>query len=382
MQFRKLGKTGVDVSVIGLGAEHLEHAPKETVLSVVNEAMAGGVNYIDLFMASPNVRDHFGTALHGKRQEIMIAGHLGAAWKEEQYHRTRDPKMCLDFFHDLLTRLNTDYIDVLMLHFVDEREDYESVFGESGLLSLALSLKKEGKARFIGMSSHKVPVSLDAVNSGHLDVLMFPVNPAFDYLPGDTVLEAHWQENSYGCNRLDSLTPSFDRMDLYNACARHGVGIVAMKPYAAGWLFWKENPSSLVLSPEQCLHYSLSQSGVCTAVPGCKTVEEMKAALGYLEASEQQKDYASAISNSRWNLKERCMYCNHCLPCPSGIDIGAVTRMYDSASTGMTELLRNQYRMLAAKASDCIACGSCSSNCPFGVDVISNMQKTVQLFEK
>src|SRR5687768_6260397 len=115
MQFRKLGKTGVDVSVIGLGAEHLEHAPKETVLSVMNEAMAGGVNYVDLFMASPHVRDHFGTALHGKRQEIMIAGHLGSAWKEEQYHRTRDPKMCLDFFHDLLTRLNTDYIDVLML---------------------------------------------------------------------------------------------------------------------------------------------------------------------------------------------------------------------------------------------------------------------------
>ena len=185
MRYRKLGKTAVDVGIVGLGAEHLEHVPRDTVLSVVNEALDHGVNYIDLFMASPGVRDNFGVALKGKRQSVMIAGHLGAALEDGQYHRTRDNVVCEQFFDDLLARLQTDYIDVLMLHYVDEPDDYRTIFSSGGLLESAIRLQKEGKTRFVGMSTHRVPTALKAVNSGQIDVLMFPVNPAFDMLPGD-----------------------------------------------------------------------------------------------------------------------------------------------------------------------------------------------------
>ena len=122
------------MSVVGLGAEHLEHASKDTIVAVVDEAVDNGVNYIDLFMASPNVRDNFGIALRNRRQKVMVAGHLGVALKNGQYYKTRDRSLAEQYFDDLLTRLQTDYIDALMLHFVDEADDYEVVFGSEGLL--------------------------------------------------------------------------------------------------------------------------------------------------------------------------------------------------------------------------------------------------------
>ncbi|MDD4875886.1 MAG: aldo/keto reductase [Dehalococcoidales bacterium] len=382
MEYRKLGRTGIDVSIIGLGAEYLEYAPKDTVVSVVNEAVDNGVNYIDLFMASPNVRDNFGIALKDRRHKVMVAGHLGAVLINDQYSKTRDNALAESYVNDLLTRLQTDYIDVLMLHFVDEPDDYESVFGPKGLLELALSLKKEGKARFIGLSGHYVPTALKAVNSGKIDVLLFPVNAAFDILPADMDMDTMRQDNSYNEVETTDDTSILQRRELYHACVIQDVGLVAMKIYAAGRLFVKDNPSNILLTPVQCINYVLSQPGVCTVVPGCKNVPEMKAALAFLDATDKEKDYSSIDINSVWKLAGSCMYCNHCLPCPVSIDIGMVSRITDTAKYGMTESVLSEYEALLAKASDCTECGVCAERCPFKVDVITNMMQAVDIFGK
>lgn len=382
MQYRKLGRTGLDVGIIGLGTEFLWHEPRETVISVVDEAIGNGVNYFDLWMPSSEVRDNFGIALQGRREKVILAGHLGSTLKDGQYFKTREKQVCEYYINDFLTRLKTDYIDMLMLHFIDEQDDYEKVFGEGGILEMAQCLKKEGKARFIGMSSHRVPVSINAVNSGYIDVLMFPVNPAFDVLPGDTKLEALWEKDSYTKPEEKEYKPTHNRKELYYSCIRQNVGIIAMKPYAGGWLINGIDDISLKLTPAQCLGYSLSQPGVCTVVPGCKNVKEMKDALTYLNASDEDRDYSRTISKSDWNLKGSCMYCNHCLPCSSNIDIAATTRIADSAMHGTTAGIRSAYDALASKASSCIKCGSCMKRCPFGVDVISNMERAANLFEK
>lgn len=381
MQYRKLGRTGLDVGVIGLGSEFLWHEPLETVMAVVDEAIGNGVNYIDLWMPSNEVRDNFGVALQGRREKVIMAGHLGSTLKDGQYYRTRDKSMCTEYINDFLTRLKTDYIDILMLHFIDEQDDYDSVFSNEGILEIALRLKKEGKARYIGMSSHRVPVSLDAVNNGFIDVLMFPVNPAFDVLPGDMKLEALWEKDSYVQLDEKDYKPTHSRKELYHDCLKQNVGIIAMKPYAGGWLLNGRDDISLTLSPAQCMNYSLSQPGVCTVVPGCKSVKEMKDALSYLNASDIDKDYAGTISKSNWNLKGSCMYCNHCLPCSSNMDIAAITRLADNAVNGITDSIRGKYKVLDAKASSCIKCGECMERCPFGVDIISNMERAANLFE-
>ncbi len=382
MLFRKLGRTGLDVGIIGLGTEHLEYEPYEVIKPIVDEAMDHGANYIDLFMASPGVRDNFGAALKGKRHNAVIAGHLGAAQKDGQYFRTRDKDICEKYFNDLLARLNTDYIDILMLHFIDEADDYQFATGGSGFLETALKFKREGKARYIGLSSHKVPVALAAVESSLIDVLMFPVNPAFDILPGETELEALWKADPYQAMEMEDCRPSVGRKELFLTCEKLGVGIVAMKTYAGGWIFWENNPSSIVLTPAQCIHYSLSQPGVCTVVPGCKTLDHMKSALRYLDASEEEKDYTGKISKTKWNLKGNCMYCNHCLPCPQGINIAAVTRLLDAARSGLSDSLRSGYEKLGCKASDCVRCGVCMERCPFGVDILENMERAANIFER
>ena len=382
MRYRKLGRTEIDVGIVGLGGEYLEYASRDTIISVVNAAIAHEVNYVDLFMASPDVRDNFGIALKNKRHKAIVAGHLGAAFENGQYYRTRDKVVSEKFFNDLLTRLQTDYIDVLMLHYIDEPDDYETVFGSEGLLGLAMRVKREGKARFIGMSSHKVPVALKAVNSGHIDVLMFPINPAFDTLPGNVKVETSKQDNAYSQPSIAINKTAPERKELYHACAIHGVGIVAMKPYAAGWLFTKGNPSSIVLTPVQCINYVLSQPGVCTVVPGCRNAEEMKDALAFLDATGEEKDFIAIAENPVWKLRGSCMYCNHCLPCPVGIDIGTTTRVTDTAAYGMTDSIISEYETLSSKASDCTECGVCIENCPFGVDVVRNMVRAVAMFGK
>ncbi len=379
MIYRKLGRTGVDVGVVGLGMEYLEFEPEETVKSVVHAAIDGGVNYIDLFMASPGVRDNFGKALRDKRQKVMIAGHLGSVMRDGQYSRSRDNQESLNFFEDLLTRLKTDYIDMLMLHFIQTQDDYEQAFNLDGLLGQALKLKQEGKARYIGASGHNVPTALQAVNSGYIDVLMFPINPAFDTLPEEMLPGVSLKEI------LDRQAPSVAvetmpaRKALYHECAAQNVALVAMKPYAAGVLF-RENPSSIVLTPVQCLSYALAQPAVCTVVPGCKNVAEVKAALAFLEASDEEKDFSAINRNPLWKLKGSCMYCNHCLPCPVSIDIGAVTKLVDTAGLAMSSSVAADYEALPVKASACTECGSCVERCPFGVDVIANMNRAVTKF--
>lgn len=381
MRYRKLGRTGIDVGIVGLGAEYLEYASESTVTSVVHEAVDRGVNYIDLFMASPGVRDNFGTALKNKRHRVMIAGHLGSVLRDGQYCRSRDKVECKKFFEDLLARLKTDYIDALMLHFVDKPDDFEIIFNSEGLLDLALQLKKEGKARFIGLSSHNVPTALKAVNSGYIDVLMFPVNPAFDTLLGDTEVEGSMKGILYRQSAVADSESISKRKSLYHACTIHNVGLVAMKPYAAGVLFG-ENPSSIVLTPVQCLNYALSQPAVCTVVPGCKNVDEMKAALSFLEATDEERDYSAINVNTLAKLKGNCQYCNHCLPCPVGIDIGTTTRITDTAGYELNDSIVSEYEALAVPASACTECGVCIERCPFGVDIISNMNRAVDIFGK
>jgi len=382
MRYRKLGRTGIDVGIIGLGAEYLEHVSLDVISPIVDEAVDKGVNYIDLFMASPGVRDNFRIALKDKRHKVMIAGHLGATLRNGQYYKSRNKAACEKFFDDLLTRLQTDYIDVLMLHFVDEPNDYEKVFNSEGLLELATRYQQEGKARFIGMSSHKVPVALKAVNSGYIDVLMFPVNPAFDPLAGDTELTTLWGNKPYDQLPGAEDRPVPARSRLYHACAIQGVGIVAMKPYAAGLLLREQNPSSIVLTPIQCLNYALSQPAVCTVVPGCRNVTEMEAALAFLDATDTEKDFSSINLSSAWRLKGSCMYCNHCLPCPVGIDIGITIRLADTATYGTSSSVSSEYEALPAQASACTECGVCTERCPFGVDVVANMNRAADIFGK
>jgi len=107
----------------------------------------------------------------------------------------------------------------------------------------------------------------------------------------------------------------------------------------------------------------------------------VQAALAWLTASEAEKDYSMILGKTDWKLSGSCMYCNHCLPCPAGIDIAATTRLFDSArQQGVSPALAAAYDRLPAGAAECLVCGDCEERCPFGVPVQANMEETAMLF--
>jgi len=348
MQYNKLGRTGLDVSIISLGMEHV--TSPEKISPVVHRAIDGGINYLDLMIWSPELKDALGRALKGHRDNVILAGHLGVAETNGQYRRSRDIDECEVLWHDWLARLGVDCIDILHLTYVDEDDDYEQVVGPGGVLELALRLQQAGKTRFIGLSGHTPQIALRAIEDGHLDVLMHPVNIAWDAEPR--------------------------RGDVFRLCASQGVGLVAMKAFGGGELFQRDKP----LSPIQCLGYTLSQPGVATALVGARSLEELETDLQFLEATDEAKDFSTIIEDFRQGLEGTCVYCNHCLPCPSEIDIAAVIRMLTTAQYSMSDQLWADYGALLVNASDCIECGDCMARCPFGVDVVSKMEQAVELF--
>ena len=184
MKYRKVGKTGLDVSIIGLGTEYLNRKSRKTVVSVVREAIERGVNYFDLIFAFPEYRDNFAASFKGYRDKIIIAGHLGCAETNGQYRLTRDVKENEMLFLDLLSRLHTDYVDILMIQMVNTVESYDRIMKPRGLMELAHRFQQEGKARFIGISGHKAPGVMRFIKGNHIDVLMFPINLAWDFMPG------------------------------------------------------------------------------------------------------------------------------------------------------------------------------------------------------
>ena len=103
-----------------------------------------------------------------------------------------------------------------------------------------------------------------------------------------------------------------------------------------------------------------------TVLPGASSSEEVKALLEYYDKTEEELDYSVIGTAKHSGLQGRCVYCNHCKPCPMGIDVGLVNKYYDLAKAG-DELAVSHYHTLGKNASDCIQCGHCDSRCPFGV---------------
>lgn len=106
--------------------------------------------------------------------------------------------------------------------------------------------------------------------------------------------------------------------------------------------------------------------GVLTVLPGVRGEADLRDLLSYLDAMPEERDYSVLADMAPQSREARCVYCNHCQPCPTGIQIGLVNKYYDLALVG-DELAAEHYRNLEHHAGECIGCGHCDSRCPFGV---------------
>lgn len=379
MRYRPIGTTGMSAGIIGLGTEHLDNQPYAAVEEVVHTALEQGVNMMDLFMPGDEVRTNIGKALAGNRDKMLIQGHIGSVDLRRQYDTSRHLDVCKRYFDKLLACLRTDYIDFGMLFFLDSDATIDALF-DNGIVDYARELKRQGVIRALGASSHNPATARRMVESGEIDLLMFSINPAFDLMPGTSDIMAMLSDDPAGM--IGSPDPA--RADLYRLCESRGVAISVMKTLGAGKLLSAgHTPFARPLTPAQCIHYALTRPAVASALIGCRNREEVLEAVRYLTLSEEEKDYAAVISSVKRDFKGSCVYCNHCLPCPSNIDIATVNMYLDIAVLDEGRIppgIVHHYMELHSHGSDCVECGSCERRCPFGVPVAANMKKAAALF--
>ncbi|MDO5330687.1 MAG: aldo/keto reductase [Bacillota bacterium] len=363
MEYRRSPHGGENLGVIGLGLGSVHLAPVEERVAIFKLALEKGVNFFDLCCGNVETFKLFGEAVKPIREKIYTQMHFGAVYDSGEYGFSRDLDQMIDNFTMLLRESGLGYTDFGYVHCIDEDDDFEKVMAPGGLFEKMREMKKQGLIRHLGFSSHTPSIARRFLELDDIDMFMFSINPAYDYSKGE-----------YGYGAAE------ERRELYELAARKGVGISVMKPFAAGQLLdEKQSPLNIQLSRNQCLHYVLDRPAVLVALPGVNKLEHVDEALSYFKASGDDKDYSILSKAAPKSAEGRCVYCNHCAPCPMGIDIGLANKYYDLAKVG-DELADSHYRKLSIKASSCVGCGHCESRCPFGVKQISRMAEIKEYF--
>lgn len=378
MEYRKLGNTDLNVSVIGVGCEGMKEENCGMARKLLDQAEKLGINYFDCYASDPELRSAIGDAMEGRREKFIIQSHICSVWKDGQYLRSRNLEEVKAGFEDMLMRFKTDYIDVGMIHYCDAMADWEEIVN-NGILDYARELKASGRIKHIGLSSHNPLVALRAVEEGEIEVLMFSINPCYDLQPANEDVEMLWADETY-TNIYTNMDP--DRQRLYEECQRRGVGITVMKAFAGGDLLDEElSPAGVALTVNQCIGYALSRPAVSTVIAGAHSTFQLIEAADYCNASEEERDYAEALSSfPRVSWVGHCIYCSHCAPCPQHIDIANVTKFLHLAQSQIPETVREHYKVLERHGSDCVRCGACEMRCPFGVSIRENMRAAAETF--
>ena len=362
MDYRVLPHGGEKISIIGFGTASIGGSSEKEAREAIDCAIENGVNYFDLAAGHAQAFPYIGAAAAGTREKLRFQIHFGADYTTGKYGWTTDLDVIKRSLDWQLGQLKTDYIDFGFIHCIDELGDLEKV-QKNGVVDYIRQLKSQGVVKHIGISTHTPDVAFAALNLEILDMMMFSVNPGYDYRQGDYAIGSAGQ-----------------RMELYRRCEKEGVGISVMKAFSGGQLLdAKTSPFGRALTEYQCIQYALDKPGVITVLPGVRNKLDVERVLGFCSASPEEKDYSVIGSFVPRDDTGVCVYCNHCQPCPMGIDVGLVNKYYDLAKAG--DLLAvNHYQNLAKKASDCAKCGHCEGRCPFHVRQEARMEEIAAYF--
>lgn len=349
MEYRKLPHGSELISVIGMGSSVVGEQSEEGIIQTVRSALDAGINYFDMAAGHATVFPAYGRALRGRRADAMLQVHFGADYTSGEYGWSTDLDTVKRSTEWQLNMLDTDYIDFGFMHCLDEEKDL-ATYERNGILKYLMDLKDQGTVRHIGFSTHAPEMANMVLDMKILDMLMFSINPMYDYGHGDYAIGS------------DS-----ERQRMYMRCEVEGVGISVMKPFNAGQLLdARSSPFGAALTTSQCVQYALDKPGVLTVLGGPANAEELSGILSWCGASAKERDYSAISALTPDGSAGRCVYCRHCQPCPTGLDIGLINKYYDLAMLGDT-LAKEHYLTLGRTASDCTACGHCDGRCPFKV---------------
>ena len=248
MEYRDLGRTGEQVSVIGLGGYHLgkQADPAESV-RLIRSAIDRGITFMDnCWDYNDGISEvRMGQALRdGYRSKVFLMTKMDGRTKEA-YNLQLEQS---------LGRLQTDIIDLVQFHEVIRMEDPDRIFAPGGALEAAIAARKAGKIRYIGFTGHKDPavhlrmLAMAQQHSFHFDTVQMPIN----------VMDAHFR--------------SFTK-EVMPVAVRQGIAVLAMKTFGDHFIL-----DSKTVQPVEALHYSLTQP-VSVVITGIDSMQVMEQAL-------------------------------------------------------------------------------------------------------
>ncbi len=358
MEKRKFGKTGLETSILGFGGFHLLEIPVKDAGFLLNTYLDAGGNYIETAASYGDGESELkiGKTVSSRRQEYILATKTGERTKE-------------GFIASLdrsLTHLNTDHVDLILMHAVGTMEELDTLLGPGGAMEGFDEARRQGKARFVGISMHGQP-----------DVLI----AALKRYPFDAVMST--------INYYDRFNFPEIENELIPLAQKKEAAIILMKPLADG-LLWKSAP--------QAFQYAFSQP-VSVVVAGINNTDMLQRDLKYanefspITEIEKQEIYRNAPELGNYV----CRQCKLCDICPEEIPISDIFRyegyfdrqmangvINDSAEYALRERLRfwfgnkelaaMKYAGLETKADQCTKCGACLPACPYRIDIIRKLE--------
>ncbi len=253
IQRRRLGRTGIDVTIMGLGGEGVlrTYGYEKEAYNLINRAIDLGINYFESARAYSGSEEYYGIALRERRKSIFLTSKSHARQKKE----------ALEHLSQSLKNMKTDYLDLWQIHDVRTKEDVEEIFGLGGAYEAFLEAKEKGLVRFIGITGHHDPMIIrQCIERYDFDTVLIPVNAA---------------ESAYR-SFIDKVIP---------AAIAKGMGIVAMKVYLRGLV----SQLPFVNTVEPFFRFALSQP-ITNAVIGCDNAGQLEENVGFAASFMQMED--------------------------------------------------------------------------------------------
>jgi predicted aldo/keto reductase-like oxidoreductase len=335
MEYRILGKTGLNISLLGLGGIPIQRIDAAGTRVLIEKLVDNGINYIDTARGYTVSEAYLGEALVGLRNKFVLATKSMARTKEAM---AKDIEISL-------TNLKTDYIDLYQVH-NPSLAQLEEVIAEGGALEALLEAKASGKIGHIGLTAHSEKVFEKALELDWVETIMFPYN----------LVETQGDE-------------------LIKKCAEKNIGFIAMKPLAGG----------AIEDATIALRYITANPAISVVIPGMADISEFTQNLAAVNnTSPLSPAELSEIESIRKQLGTQfCRRCGYCAPCTVGISIPSMFLFEGYLERyGLADWARGRYETLAKTASDCIGCGVCETRCPYNLPIRQMLKHTAEAFGK
>ena len=335
MEYRVLGKTGLNISRLGFGGIPIQRIDAEGTKVLIHQLKEAGVNFIDTARGYTVSEEYLGYALEGIRENFVLA--------TKSMSRTKEA-MAADIDVSL-KNLRTDYIDLYQIHNATP-EQLQQVAAPGGALEALLEAKAAGKIGHIGLTAHSLDTFKMGLEMDWVETIMFPYNIV------ETQAEA-----------------------LVKACGQKNIGFICMKPLAGGAL----EDATLAL------RYICADENVSVVIPGMAEPKELAQNLAAVEdkapLSQEEKEEINRIRSTLGT--QFCRRCNYCQPCAAGINISGAFLFEGYLSRyGLGEWAKGRYDAMPKHASDCIGCGACESRCPYNLPIREMLKKVAEKFGK